>query len=157
MRETILILDFGSQYTQLIARRTREVGVYSEIVPCTAGIDKVKEIAPKGIILSGSPFSAYAADAPTLSEEIFNLGIPVLGVCYGMQLMSLMFGGAVEPAETRGYGRSFIKISDQKGLFRGCSSDLEVWMSHGDHVTKVPEGFVQPASAVDAPLSLIPI
>ncbi len=151
-REMILVLDFGSQYTQLIARRVRETGVYSEITPYTTSIEKIKDMHPRGVILSGGPASVYAEGAPKADPTIYSLGVPVLGICYGMQLMADNFGGKVTPASTRGYGRSPLKILDGGGeLFDGCPTELSVWMSHGDHVDKLPEGFVPIASAADAP------
>lgn len=140
MTEKILILDFGSQYTQLIARRIRELHVYSEIVPCT----KIPEITPdiKGIILSGSPFSVSAADRPKFNiDEVLNKK-PILGVCYGAQLVAQHFGGLVQPSSKREYGRAFLHIQDRDcPLFYGIDDESQVWMSHSDTVIQVPKGF----------------
>jgi len=159
-RDLILILDFGSQYTQLIARRVREQKVYSEIHPFNIPISKIRELAPRGIILSGGPSSSYDAGAPRISTELYDLGIPVLGICYGVQLTALLLGGQVAPAERREYGRASLKIKDATGLFHGFSAgeELSVWMSHGDRIEKLPDGFAVsgesancPAAAVAAP------
>jgi GMP synthase (glutamine-hydrolysing) len=142
-RETILILDFGSQYTQLIARRVREHGVYSEIHPFNVSLDKIRAMAPRGIVLSGGPSSCYDEDAPTISAEVFALGVPVLGICYGAQLAARLLGGRVEPADKHEYGRAHVKIVDERGLFRGfrTGEEISVWMSHGDRVAALPPGF----------------
>lgn len=138
---SVLILDFGSQYTQLIARRVRESRVYSEIVPPGAAIEKIKESKPKGIILSGGPASVYESGAPTLSKEIFSIGIPILGICYGMQLMAYLLGGMVAKAPRREYGKADLIVDDSSDIFRGLSSGSTVWMSHGDRVERLPAGF----------------
>ena len=132
--ELIAILDFGSQYAQLIARRVREQKVYCEILPCTVPLDELAARKPKGIILSGGPASVYAENAPTCSEGIFDLPAPVLGICYGMQLGCKMLGCNVEAAEGREYGRSQATVAQDGGLFDGLPRTLEVWASHGDHV-----------------------
>lgn len=151
-RQMLLILDFGSQYTQLIARRVRELGVYSEIVPYTTPIEKIKEIAPKGIILSGSPASVNQQDAPNIDKALYELGLPILGICYGMQLTAKMYGGEVEKASVRGYGRSKLIVTESANpLFKDCKTELNVWMSHGDHVLSLPENYHSIAKAVDAP------
>ncbi|GAB7140895.1 glutamine-hydrolyzing GMP synthase [Deferribacterales bacterium RsTz2092] len=154
-RELVLIIDYGSQYTQLIARRTRELGVYSEILPCDAVLDVLKSKKPKGIILSGSPYSVYDDGAPTIDKGLFELGIPVLGICYGMQLMVQVFGGQVAPSNTRGYGRSGISIERENALFVGVPKYANVWMSHGDSVKNVPDCFDVIAKATDAPIAAI--
>ena len=142
-RETILILDFGSQYTQLIARRVREHGVYSEIHPYSLPIEAVRAMAPRGIVLSGGPSSCYEPDAPTVSPAIFELGVPVLGICYGAQLTARLLGGEVEPADKHEYGRAHVTVKRGDGLFRGFQpgEEISVWMSHGDRVTALPPGF----------------
>ncbi|HTE54202.1 MAG TPA: glutamine-hydrolyzing GMP synthase [Kofleriaceae bacterium] len=142
-RETILILDFGSQYTQLIARRVREHGVYSEIHPYSLPIEAVRAMAPRGIVLSGGPSSCYEPDAPTVSPAIFELGVPVLGICYGAQLTARLLGGEVEPAAKHEYGRAHVTVKRGDGLFRGFQpgEEISVWMSHGDRVTALPPGF----------------
>jgi GMP synthase (glutamine-hydrolysing) len=140
--EKILILDFGSQYTQLIARRVREARVYCEIHPCTNSIDFVKEFKPRGIILSGGPSSVYDRGAPSISKEIFDLGIPVLGICYGMQLTAKLLGGHVEKSAKREYGGAELDTADPDGLFHGLGKKpIKVWMSHGDRVEALPRGF----------------
>jgi GMP synthase (glutamine-hydrolysing) len=159
-RDLILILDFGSQYTQLIARRVREQKVYSEIHPFNIPISKIRELAPRGIILSGGPSSSYDAGAPRISTELYDLGIPVLGICYGVQLTALLLGGQVAPAERREYGRASLKVRDATGLFHGFQpgEEISVWMSHGDRIETLPGGFDVsgesancPAAAVAAP------
>ncbi len=159
-RDLILILDFGGQYTQLIARRVREQKVYSEIHPFNISLAKIRELAPRGIILSGGPASCYDADAPRVSTELYDLGVPVLGICYGVQMTSLLLGGKVVPADRREYGRATVKITDSTGLFHGfpAGEEISVWMSHGDRVETLPPGFAVtgesancPAAAVEAP------
>lgn len=141
-KNSIVILDFGSQYNQLIARRIREKGVYAEIVPYFTDIEKLKAMNPKGIILSGGPASVYLEGAPTLSKEIYNLGVPVLGICYGMQLTSHLFGGEVLRADKQEFGKAeLILDAPQDPIFYGIPESSQVWMSHADHVTKLPEGF----------------
>jgi GMP synthase (glutamine-hydrolysing) len=141
LTDKILILDFGSQYTQLIARRVRENMVYSEIFPFNATLDKIRAFGPKGIILSGGPSSVYDKNAPICDLGIFKLGIPVLGICYGMQLMAHTLGGQVSRAAKREYGRAMLSVDDEAGLFRGLTDCTKVWMSHGDRIEKMPEGF----------------
>jgi len=121
--ELLLILDYGSQYSQLIARRVRELGVYSELHPFNIPINKIKEMNPKGIILSGSPYSTYEKEAPISSPEIFELGVPVLGICYGLQLMGLQLGGDVDKAARREYGHAELTVDDQSDLFAGLASN----------------------------------
>jgi GMP synthase (glutamine-hydrolysing) len=140
--EIVVILDFGSQYTQLIARRIREAGVYSEIHPCTLPMAKVKELHPKGIVLSGGPASVCDADSPGVDAEIFSLGVPILGICYGMQLMAKVLGGEVVPAQNREYGRAELTLLQPDRLWTSIGeSELTVWMSHGDRVMQAPSGF----------------
>lgn len=139
--DKILVLDFGSQYTQLIARRVRESKVYSEIFPFNASIEKIKSFNPKGIILSGGPCSVYAKDAPAPDMEVFKLGIPVLGICYGMQLMAHYLGGRVAKAVKREYGNAQLIVDDNSDIFKKVSKKTKVWMSHGDRIEKLPEGF----------------
>ena len=144
-RETILILDFGSQYTQLIARRVREQAVYSEIQPFSIGLAKIREIKPVGIILSGGPESVYGEHSPTVTPEIFDLGVPVLGICYGAQLTASLLGGTVAAADKHEYGRATVRplagVADGR-LFADMGTDeLTVWMSHGDRVESLPPGF----------------
>jgi GMP synthase (glutamine-hydrolysing) len=139
--ETVLILDFGSQYTQLIARRIRELGVYCEIHPFNTEIEKIRELDPKGIILSGGPSSVYEDGAPHCSSQVLNLGIPVLGLCYGLQLISYFLGGKVEPGSRREFGAARIRLRARSKLLADLPQDFPVWMSHGDHVTAAPPGF----------------
>ena len=140
--EIVVILDFGSQYTQLIARRIREAGVYSEIHPCTLPMAKVKTLHPKGIVLSGGPASVCDADSPGVDAEIFSLGVPILGICYGMQLMAKILGGEVVPAQNREYGRAELTLLQPDRLWTSIGeSELTVWMSHGDRVMQAPSGF----------------
>jgi GMP synthase (glutamine-hydrolysing) len=139
--QTIVILDFGAQYTQLIARRIREQNVFSVVLPCTAKLDEVKSYAPAGIILSGAPWSVYDKDAPPADARVFELGLPVLGICYGLQFMVHTLGGKVRPAEKREYGRAEIDIVSDSILFQGLAKKLAVWMSHGDEALELPPGF----------------
>jgi len=139
--ETILIIDFGSQYTQLITRRVREANVYSEIHPHSISVETIKQMQPKGIILSGGPMSVYDEDAPGLSPGILDLKIPKLGICYGLQLICKETGGKVEPAVDREYGKSVLRIIDDTDLLRGVKEVSVVWMSHGDYITSLPPGF----------------
>jgi GMP synthase (glutamine-hydrolysing) len=142
-KQVILILDFGSQYTQLIARRVREQNVYSEIHPFDLSIERIRALKPAGIILSGSPSSVYGDGAPRVSTEIYNLDVPILGICYGVQITSLLLGGKVVSATHREYGRATVHLETTSDLFHGFSAgeDLAVWMSHGDRVEALPEGF----------------
>lgn len=140
-QEKVLILDFGSQYTQLIARRVRELKVYCEIHPFLMPLDEIEQFAPGGIILSGSPRSVYEPGAPTIAPDLFELGVPVLGICYGLQLMNHLLGGRVSAAVSREYGRKVFTITDSQDLFFGLDSPQIVWMSHGDLVQEVAPGF----------------
>jgi GMP synthase (glutamine-hydrolysing) len=137
----VLIIDFGSQYTQLIARRIREDNVYCEIYSYTSKIEKIKSFNPAAIILSGGPSSVYDKNAPLISKDIFNINVPFLGICYGMQIMAYLFSGSCEPAKNREYGHSKLQITQNSKLFEGCDSTT-VWMSHGDIIVKSPSGFV---------------
>lgn len=154
--ETIIVLDFGSQYNQLITRRIREFGVFSELLPNDTTAKEIKEHGNvKGIVFSGGPRSVYEADAFTVDPEIFDLGLPILGVCYGMQLTTHLLGGKVEPATTnREYGTASVDVHQvEHGLFAGLSSSEEVLMSHGDRITEIPEGFVVTASNPNCPFA----
>ncbi len=156
--QKILILDFGSQYTQLIARRVREAHVYCELHPYDIDMSAIRTFAPNGIILSGGPKSVYDDGAPSVAEELFELGVPVLGICYGMQLMSRHFGGEVVPAGKREFGHAELLAAGQPGpLFDGffVEGKSTVWMSHGDHVARVPAGFDIAAGTVNAPVCAI--
>ncbi|MBI5969900.1 MAG: glutamine-hydrolyzing GMP synthase [Deltaproteobacteria bacterium] len=150
-KQKILILDFGSQYTQLIARRVREAKVYCEIHPFNVGMEFVKSFNPKGIILSGSPFSVYDKKAPMLEKEIFKLNIPVLGICYGMQLISKVLGGKVERSEEREYGEAALEVAGKEDLLNGLPDRIKVWMSHGDKVEAMPHGFTALARSGNTP------
>ena len=143
IHDKVIILDFGSQYTQLIARRVREAGVYSEIHPCTIGVDELKDLSPAAIILSGGPASVGEPDSPGIDPEIFQWGIPILGICYGMQLIAHILHGKVTPARDREYGRSELEIISDSPLWEGVQvkDTLTVWMSHGDTVLMPPAGF----------------
>jgi len=154
--ERILILDFGSQYTQLIARRVRELGVYSEILPFHASAAEIARRAPRGIILSGGPDSVYREGAPRVVAEVYARGLPLLGICYGMQLMTLDLGGRVEPAEGGEYGPATVEVARADSLlFRGLGPRENVWASHGDRVLALPAGFVPTASSANAPYAAV--
>jgi GMP synthase (glutamine-hydrolysing) len=155
-QQNILILDFGAQYTQLIARRIRESKVYSEIHAHNFSIEKIKELKPTGIILSGGPMSVYEEDSPKASPEIFKLGIPILGICYGLQLITINNGGKVEAAKSREYGKANIElVDDDDVLLRGVKDGSVIWMSHGDYVTELPAGFNVTAKTENSPLCAI--
>ena len=150
--DTILILDFGSQYTQLIARRVRESNVYCEILPFDTPKESILGREPKGIILSGGPASVYDADAPKLSYGLLDaFGCPILGICYGLQVIAAEMGGEVRPSANREYGYARLHVTDQDSpLFKGLPGEMDVWMSHGDHVIRVPEGIHVTARTADA-------
>ena len=137
----ILILDYGSQYTELIARRIREINVYSEVVPHTITKDDVLKKEAKGIILSGGPSSVGDTNAPGIDSELFNLNIPILGICYGMQLIAKELGGNVSPSSTSEYGGAVLNITNQSDLFSNVPQEINIWMSHSDSVKEVPLGF----------------
>ena len=139
--ETILVLDFGSQYSQLIARRVRELHVYSKIVSWKTPAEEIRAAAPAGIILSGGPASVYQANAPKCDPAIFELGIPVLGICYGLQLMVETLGGEVSHGDAREYGKAIVTSTSASPLFEDVPAETQMWMSHGDKVTRLPEGF----------------
>ena len=150
--ETIIILDFGAQYTQLIARRVREAGVYCEILPFSTPVSEIHDRRPQGLILSGGPSSVYDKDAPHITADVFaNGNRPVLGICYGPQLIAHKLGGDVQPSKSREYGYARLRITDATSpIFAGLPTELDVWMSHGDHVTKIPDGFSVTATTEDA-------
>ncbi len=139
--QKVIVVDFGAQYGQLIARRVRDLHVYSEIVPCDITAEEVRAIAPAAIILSGGPASVYAEDAPSIDPEILALGIPVLGFCYGQQAMAVALGGEVGHTEKGEYGPAVITRAGESALFDGTPGEQTVWMSHRDAVSRVPEGF----------------
>lgn len=140
-KEMIVVLDFGGQYNQLIARRVRECNVYCEVHPYTLGIDKIKEMNPKGIIFTGGPNSVYGEESPRCTEEIFELGIPILGICYGSQLMSYVLGGSVKTAPVSEYGKTEVSVDTSSRLFEKVSDKTICWMSHTDYIESAPEGF----------------
>jgi GMP synthase (glutamine-hydrolysing) len=152
-RQSILILDFGSQYTQLIARRIRELKVYCEIHPFDLPLDRIQKLAPRGIVLSGGPSSCYEPGAPLVSPELFALDVPKLGICYGVQLAARLLGGRVEPSQKREYGRAHVKIGEAEGLFAGFQpgEEIAVWMSHGDRVEALPAGMRVVAESPNSP------
>ncbi|GAC1429726.1 MAG: glutamine-hydrolyzing GMP synthase [Acidobacteriaceae bacterium] len=147
---TIVILDFGSQYTQLIARRIREFNVFSVVLPCTATMEQIRLLSPLGLILSGGPSSVYDGDAPAADTSILGMGIPILGICYGLQFIVHHLGGRVEPAPAREYGHAQVEVIAETLLFRGLPRTLDVWMSHGDEAKALPEGFVLTAQTSNA-------
>ncbi len=151
--EVIPILDFGSQYAQLIARRVREKGVYSELVRPDITIEELKAMNPKGIILSGGPSSVYEPNAPKCDPRLFDLGVPVLGICYGMQLAAQLLGGSVKPAKAREYGRAHLHIVSNHAFVRGLPEDTTVWMSHGDQVHELTDDFEALATTPTCPLA----
>jgi GMP synthase (glutamine-hydrolysing) len=153
--EKVIILDFGSQYTQLIARRIREQKVYCEIYPYTLSVEAIKGNSTKGIVLSGGPASVYDKGAPQIDAELFRLGIPVLGICYGMQLMTSLLGGTVAPSKEREYGKAELKINEAYQIFAGLDKGqtYRVWMSHGDRVEKLPPGFMVFAWSPNSPIA----
>jgi len=155
LADSIAILDFGSQYSQLIARRVREVNTFSELLPFSTSAEEIKRLNPRGIILSGGPNSVYDHAAPKCDPGIWKLGIPVLGVCYGMQLMGQELGGIVEPAKVREYGRALLTIVHHGKLFDGLDPSMESWMSHGDSVVELPPGFRCVARTMDTPTAAI--
>jgi GMP synthase (glutamine-hydrolysing) len=139
--QSILILDFGSQYTQLIARRVREAHVYCEIVPFSVSLEEIRRRQPKGVILSGGPDSVYGEGAPHSEQALWAAGLPVLGICYGFQLLSFQLGGKVQPAERREYGLAQLELFKESALFEGVVAKSKVWMSHGDNIAELPAGF----------------
>ncbi len=155
--DRILVLDFGSQTTQLIARRIREFHVYSEIKPCTASLAEIKAFGARGIILSGGPASVYDEGAPTVPLELFDLGVPILGICYGMQLMTHLLGGRVEKSAKREYGPALLRVLDTTDLFHGLDphQSYRVWMSHGDRVEELPPGFQSIGESENSPYAAI--
>ncbi|WP_127448185.1 glutamine-hydrolyzing GMP synthase [Veillonella sp. 3310] len=152
-KEMVVVVDFGGQYNQLIARRVRENNVYCEVYPYNKALEKIKELQPKGIIFTGGPASVYEDNAPKMEAEVFELGIPVLGMCYGMQFMAHTLGGHVTSAETREFGKTPTHVDVSSPLFKGLSEEEIVWMSHVDYVAKVPEGFKIVAHTKDCPVA----
>lgn len=159
MDERILIVDFGSQVTQLIARRLREIGVYCEILPYNR-VDRARlqAMAPRGVILSGGPASVHRGDAPRVPDDLFTMGLPILGICYGEQTMCARLGGAVTPSHEREFGRAMVTVKGESALFQGVWSpgtEAQVWMSHGDRITEIPPGFAVLADTAAAPFAAI--
>ena len=153
MNQTVVILDFGGQYKELIARRVRECSVYSIIKPYTTPIEEIRALNPIGIIFTGGPQSVYAPDAPACAEEVFHLGVPVLGICYGMQLICHMLGGQVGPCENSEYGTMNARFETASRLFGGMDAEQKVLMSHTDRVQRLPEGFGAIASTDLCPIA----
>lgn len=154
-KELVLVMDFGGQYSQLIARRIRECGVYCEIVPFNTPVASIVERKPKGIVFSGGPSSVYSEGAPRCDQEVFNLNIPIFGICYGMQLTTYMLNGQVSHATSREYGNTRLYIDKSEGLFAQLSGETQVWMSHGDYVSAAPEGFAVTAHTNSTPVAAI--
>lgn len=151
--QTVLVLDFGSQYTQLIARRIREQRVYSVVHPFDLPVAKIRDLAPAAIVLSGGPQSVYSESAPICSREVFALGVPILGICYGMQLTAYLLDGKVQPAGEREYGKAEIEITAESALFAGTPARQLVWESHGDRIVEPPPGFSVTARSANAPIT----
>lgn len=152
-KEIVIVLDFGGQYNQLIARRVRECNVYCEVLPYNTSIERIKEIQPKGIIFTGGPASVYAEDSPTCDKEIFDLGIPVLGICYGAQLMTYLLGGKVSKAPVREYGKTEVTVQKSSKLFGDVTEKSICWMSHTDYIEVFPEGFTVSAHSDSCPVA----
>jgi GMP synthase (glutamine-hydrolysing) len=154
--ETVIVLDFGSQTARLIARRVRECNVYSELLPHDTPWEEIQRREPKGIILSGSPSSVYDEQAPACDPRVFSGELPVLGICYGLQLLTHQLGGKVEPFQKKEFGHAQVTIDDTGSpLFRGLPSEMQAWMSHGDSVASLPPGFKALAHTANAPLAAI--
>ncbi|NLZ82229.1 MAG: glutamine-hydrolyzing GMP synthase, partial [Clostridiales bacterium] len=154
-REIIIVLDFGGQYNQLIARRIRECNVYCEVLPYNTSLNRIKELEPKGIIFTGGPASVYEMDAPACDKEIFDLGIPILGICYGCQIMTESLGGKVSKAPLREYGKTVVSVNNSSNLFKGIAHNTTVWMSHTDYIEKSADGFNVIASSESCPVAAI--
>ena len=152
-QEMVVIVDFGGQYTQLIARRIRELNVYCEILPYTAPLERVEALRPRALIFSGGAFSVYGEKAPTTDARIYQMGLPILGICYGMQLMAKDLGGVVKPAMRREYGMTEMNVLDDAGLFHGLEKEMTVWMSHGDFVQEAPPGFTVSSATYNTPVA----
>ena len=152
-KELVIVLDFGGQYNQLVARRVRECNVYCEIYSYKTDLAKIKEMNPKGIILTGGPNSCYEDGAPSYDKALFEMGIPVLGLCYGAQLMMHVLGGTVEKAPVREYGKTDVHVNTNSALFTDVSEDTVCWMSHFDYISKVAPGFDICAHTADCPVA----
>ena len=151
--EMILVLDFGGQYNQLIARCVRECNVYAEVHPYTMSLDEIRQMNPKGIIFTGGPNSVYDESSPHYDRAIFELGIPILGICYGSQLMAYMLGGEVATAPVSEYGRTKVTVNTSSRLFHGIEEATDVWMSHTEYIAKAPEGFTVTGSSAVCPIA----
>lgn len=151
--EIVVVLDFGGQYNQLIARRVRDLGVYSELMPYHTPVEKIKRLNPKGIIFSGGPASVYAEGAPLVDPAVYELGIPILGICYGMQMMTHQLNGKVERANVREYGKAQLKTMNESLFYDGLDQEQTVWMSHSDKVIELPPGFQQDATNEACPVA----
>ena len=152
-KELVIVLDFGGQYNQLIARRVRECNVYCEVHPYTLSIEKIKEMNPKGIIFTGGPNSVYGEDSPKCDKEIFDLGIPILGICYGSQLMAYLNGGSVATAPVSEYGKTEVIVDHTSDIFKGISEKTVCWMSHTDYIESAPQGFNVTATTPVCPVA----
>ena len=152
-QDAVLVLDFGSQYSQLIARRVREAHVYCELVPGTIGVEEIRRRSPRGLIFGGGPASVYAADAPKPDPAIYDLNLPILGICYGMQLLAHDLGGKVEPSERREYGLASLVVDEPGGIFERLPSEVPVWMSHGDVISALPPGFRSIGHSLNSPIA----
>jgi len=151
--EIVVVLDFGGQYNQLIARRIRDLGVYSELLPYNTSAEKIRELAPKGIVFSGGPASVYGENSPLVDPAVYDLGVPILGICYGMQMMSHQLQGKVEAAGKREYGKAMVRFAPDCVLTSGLTGEQQVWMSHSDLVIEAPAGFAIDASTEHAPIA----
>ncbi len=154
-RKPVLVINFGSQYVQLIARRIRELGVYSEIINWDTSVEEIKRKDPYGLILSGGPASVYAEDAPLPSEDIYNIGVPILGICYGLQVIAYQLGGKVERSDKQEYGRARLKVLKKDVIFEGIPEEFDVWMSHADKVSVLPPDFETLASSENSPHAVV--
>jgi GMP synthase (glutamine-hydrolysing) len=154
-QELVAILDFGSQYTQLIARKVRELGVYCEIFPCNIAFEKIASLKPIGLILSGGPSSVNDVDAPVCDPAVFHLDVPVLGICYGIQLIAKLHGGEVQRSDKREYGRAHLFVDSPDGLLEGMENEDTIWMSHGDSIIRIPAGFATLAHSENSPYAAI--
>ena len=153
-KELVVVIDFGGQYNQLVARRVRECNVYCEIYSYKTDLNKIKAMNPKGIILTGGPASCYEPGAATCSEDLFHLGVPVLGLCYGAQLMTHVLGGKVERAAVREYGKTEVKVDRSSKLFSDVSENTICWMSHFDYISKLAPGFRAVATTANCPVAV---
>jgi len=151
----IIVIDFGSQFNQLIARRVREHNVYCQVEPADISLDRIKELNPKGIILSGGPASIYEKNSPSVDTALFDLGIPVLGICYGMHYMMHALGGVIQRAQKREYGFARLQITADSPLFKDMEPAFQCWMSHGDSAKELPSGFVVTASTENTPIAAV--